>query len=395
MTPIFVNKDFEMMFRLSKRRVERIIQDIGNSGVDFFVNTIDAAGKQGASIEARVLLPLKTFAYGVPPHTFSDYFQMSKNMAKDCCRNFALVIKELYAAEYLRVPTSEDIRNITRLHQDKHGVPGMFGSLDCMHTPWKNCPKAWQGSYVSGQDSKKKAPSLVLEAVCDYHLWFWHASFGYAGSLNDLNILNLSPLLDSLVDGSFRDVELQSRSVPFAINGEVFDYLFMNVDGIYPPYARFTRTIHEPLTRVETLFAKWQEAVRKDIERAFGTLQGRWQATSRPFHQHDLGRIADVMNACLIMHNMCVSDRIMEGDLNARYNPARDVDVPELDEEETAYPNDFEAIGGAAAHVDIGLANVDPVVRENILRRQDHWQNLNDVLEHARLNRAIALHVAS
>jgi hypothetical protein len=96
-----------------------------------------------------------------------------------------------------------------------------------------------------------------LEAICDYHLWFWHGLFGDAGSLNDLNILNLSPLLDSLVDGSFRDVETQSRLVPFAINGEVFDYLLMNVDGIYPPYARFRQPIHEPLTRVEKLFAKW------------------------------------------------------------------------------------------------------------------------------------------
>jgi hypothetical protein len=81
MTPIFIEKDFEMMFCLSKARVERMIQDIGNSGVDFFVKTTDATGKQGASIEARVLLQLKTVANGVPPHTFSNYFQMSKNMA--------------------------------------------------------------------------------------------------------------------------------------------------------------------------------------------------------------------------------------------------------------------------------------------------------------------------
>lgn len=211
----------------------------------------------------------------------------------------------------------------------------MFGSLDCMHTPWKNCPKAWQGSYVSsGQDSKKKSPSLVLEAVCNYHLWFWHALFGYAGSLNDLNILNLSPLLDSLVDGTFDNVEKQSRTVPFVINGEIFNFLFLLVDGIYPPYSRFVRTIHEPVTQIEKLFAKWQEAGRKDIERAFGALQGGWQATARPFYQMDLLQIADVMHACLIMHNMCVSDRIMEADINARYNPSFGIDVPELDDEE-------------------------------------------------------------
>jgi Plant transposon protein. len=118
---------------------------------------------------------------------------MSVDLAKECCRNFDRAVEDLYADEYLRLPTAQDIKNVTRLHEAKHGIPGMFGSLDCMHTPWKNCPKAWQASYVSGQDSKKKSPSLVLEAVADYNMWFWHASFGYAGSLNDLNILNLSP----------------------------------------------------------------------------------------------------------------------------------------------------------------------------------------------------------
>jgi Plant transposon protein. len=109
----------------------------------FFVNTVDAAGKQGALMEARALLALKTYAYGVPPHTFTDYFQMLVDLSKECCRNFDSAMKEIYSDEYLRIPTSNDIRNVTRLHEEKHGVAGIFGSLDCMHVPWKNCPKAW------------------------------------------------------------------------------------------------------------------------------------------------------------------------------------------------------------------------------------------------------------
>jgi hypothetical protein len=66
----------------------------------------------------------------------------------------------------------------------------MMGSLDCMHTRWKNYPKAWQTLFKSGKESR--GPTVVLEAMSDYHLWFWHASsLGYAGSLNDLNVLNL------------------------------------------------------------------------------------------------------------------------------------------------------------------------------------------------------------
>jgi hypothetical protein len=81
--------------------------------------------------------------------------------------------------------------------------------------------KGWQASFKSGKETC--GPTVVLEALSDYHLvWFWHASFGYAGSLNDLNILNLSPLLESLVDGSFTELEQSIMLVPFEVAGNMF-----------------------------------------------------------------------------------------------------------------------------------------------------------------------------
>jgi len=138
---LFSGKNFEMMFHLLRTRVQRMLEDIRNARIAFYVNMVGAAGKQGASMEARVLLLLKTYAYGVPTHMFTDYFQMSVDFAKECCRNFDTAMKELYAEEYLCILTSNDLRNVTRLHEEKHGITGMFSSLDCMHAPWKNCPK--------------------------------------------------------------------------------------------------------------------------------------------------------------------------------------------------------------------------------------------------------------
>ena len=129
----------------------------------------------------------------------------------------------------------------------------MMGSLDCMHTQWKNCPKAWQASYKSSKESG--GPTVVLEAMSDYHLWFWHASFGYAGSLNDLNILNLSPFLECLVDGSFKTLEGAAGIVPFDVGGENFNALFALVDKIYPRYSRFVKGVFMPVTAEEIAFS--------------------------------------------------------------------------------------------------------------------------------------------
>jgi hypothetical protein len=54
-----------------------------------------------------------------------------------------------------------------------HGVDGIAGSIDCMHYDWLKCPKAWQGVFKRGD---QKYASLVLEAACDYNLYFWHVN---------------------------------------------------------------------------------------------------------------------------------------------------------------------------------------------------------------------------
>ena len=242
-TPLFV-ADFKLMFRVSRGRFQVLMEDVMRSNYSFYKSS-HMDGFQRSSIEARLLLPLKTLAYGVPHHTFIDYFQMSDPYARDCCLHFCKVIKLIYSSEYLRCPTQQDMKMITKLHKAVHHTDGLFGSLDCTHTLWKNCPKAWHGSYKGKEDK----PSIVLEAVADYHLFFWHASFGYTGTLNDISILSLSPLLDRMLDGSFHTVEAESGAIPYDVNGMQFTKLFLLVDGIYPSYSRFVRGIKQPITQ--------------------------------------------------------------------------------------------------------------------------------------------------
>ena len=80
------------------------------------------------------------------------------------------------------------------------------------------------------------------------------------------------------------------------------------MDGIYPRYSRFVKGMKEPITEEEKSFTEWQESVRKDVERAFGNLQGQFQALATPIVLMDLKVIADLCSSSLILHNMCVSD---------------------------------------------------------------------------------------
>lgn len=387
--PLF-GKEFLLFFRLGRSRVQLILEKLGNSGDKYWTSfRVDRYKKTGPSLEAKVLLPIRVLAYGVAAHCFCDYFQMSTTTARECVTRFNQSIPLLFGDEYLRLPDAQDLRSITSLHKRVHGVEGMLGSLDCMHTYWKNCPVAWQQSFCG----KSKGPTIVLEAIADHYLWFWHLSYGYSGALNDLNILNLSPFLKGMTDGSFSSVEEESGVVPFTIGKDVFDKLYVLVDGIYPKYCRFVRGFKGPITPQESKFTGWQEAARKDIERAFGVLQCKFKVLSYPIHTIDMGGLSCLVTTCLVLHNMAVSDRVM-GDPSLRYCPRVDSDYNVLAEDDAV---DDMYGGGRGDCKDGGgnnnqrtkvstttLAAMDEQLAKTVATRTE-WAALKDDAEWSRL----------
>ncbi|GJX61989.1 putative nuclease HARBI1 [Tanacetum coccineum] len=89
------------------------------------------------------------------------YFKQRRNALgiKDVIKIFGLV--------YLRRPNVEDVERILHLHSEYHGFPGMLGSIDCMHWPWKNYPVSWQGQFTRGDHGE---PTIMLEAVASQDL---------------------------------------------------------------------------------------------------------------------------------------------------------------------------------------------------------------------------------
>ena len=119
----------------------------------------------------------------------------------------------------------------------------------------------------------------------------------------------------------------------------------MLVDGIYPKWTRFVKAILQPVGSDETKFTSWQESARKDIERAFGVLQCKFQCVARPIYLMELVHIRNMVTASLILHNMCVSDRVM-GDVYSRYNPAFNVQLEKMERSNVRQPHDLKGKQG-------------------------------------------------
>ena len=147
----------------------------------------------------------------------------------------------------------------------------------------------------------KGVPTLLLEAVASSDLWILHAFFGVAGSNNDINVLDRSPLFDEVLEG-------RAPKISYTLNGNNYNLGYYLADGIYPEWAIFVKTIPRPQGEKRKLFSKYQEGQQKDVERAFGVFKSRFAIVRDPARFWDKGDLARIMRACIILHNMIVED---------------------------------------------------------------------------------------
>ncbi|XP_071700022.1 uncharacterized protein [Rutidosis leptorrhynchoides] len=215
---------------------------------------------------------LEGTAYGTAPDAFDEYLHMGQQTSYECLNNFCKSVFHLYDVEYLQKPTPQDVQRLITTHAEVHSFSGMLGSLDCMHWAWKNCPYRFNGHYTRGDHGY---PTIMLEAVASYDLWIWHAYFGPTGSNNDINVLNQSDLFNDLLQDN-------APACNFSVSGCNFTKGYYLIDGIYPEWTTLVKSFKSPPTPECAKFKRFQEAARKDIERAFGVLQGRWTITKNP-----------------------------------------------------------------------------------------------------------------
>ncbi|XP_033133217.1 uncharacterized protein LOC108870213 [Brassica rapa] len=355
--PTYPENLFRRRFRMNKPLFLRIVDRLSNE-VEYFREKKDALGRRSLSALQKCTAAIRVLAYGSATDAVDEYLRLGSTTARLCVEHFVEGIINLFGAEYLRRPTPADLQRLLYIGEQR-GFPGMVGSIDCMHWEWKNCPTAWKGQYSRGSAK----PTIVLEAVASYDLWIWHAFFGPPGTLNDINVLDRSPVFDDIING-------QAPQVTFSVNGNEYRLAYYLTDGIYPKWATFVQSISLPQGPKAALFAQHQEGVRKDVERAFGVLQARFGIIKNPARIWDKAKIGKIMRACIILHNMIVEDE---------RNGYRHFDVSEFEQGED----------NGGSHVDLTYSTDTPSnianmmgVRTTIRDKQRHRQLKADLVEH-------------
>ena len=166
-----------------------IVKALGNHS-EYFQVRYDGAGRRGLSPLTKCTAAMQMLAHTVVADCVDEYLKIGASTALQCLKKFTSCVVEVFGEQYLRKPNQADVDRLLQLAEARD-FPEMLGSIDCMHWEWKNCPTAWRASF---QKQVYKVPTIILEVVASYDLWIWHAFFGLPGSLNDINVIDRSPV---------------------------------------------------------------------------------------------------------------------------------------------------------------------------------------------------------
>jgi len=99
------------------------------------------------------------------------------------------------------------------------------------------------------------------------------------------------------------------RGTPFTINGRTHTLPYYLFDGIYPRYNFLMSPHPKPSTKEQRTFHCLQEAIRKDLERLFGSLMKRFHVALHPGRYHSVSQFVTTYKAIFILRIMCVESR--------------------------------------------------------------------------------------
>ncbi|GJV08055.1 ALP1-like protein isoform X1 [Tanacetum coccineum] len=142
----------------------RIVRDL-SANCPYFQEGRDAVGKAGISALVKCTFAIRQLADDVFQISLVEFFTNRLKKLSDCLMHLCNgVIEFCGEEEYFRTAYCiTDVEKLYAFHKNKHGFPGMIGSIDCTKWPWAQCPQAYRAQISRGDSGSEP---FLLEAGC-------------------------------------------------------------------------------------------------------------------------------------------------------------------------------------------------------------------------------------
>lgn len=294
------DRQFRRIFRLTKELVENII-------ILVTPYMVQPRRNSALSPQLKVLCSLKFFASGsyqldVGSNIFLSISQSSVSRAVEEVANI-LNRPEIFNHWVKFSVNEENLVNLRNGFFNMYGFPGVIGAIDCTHVaivpPKTNDPVYPEHMYIN----RKRYHSINIQLVCDSKLRILSVNSRYPGSTHDNHILSNSNIKVAM-----------ERLHQMGYNG----YHLLGDSGYYLRAWLLTPTEVEPPPNTnEYRYNACHKSTRSIIERCNGVLKMRFRCLlkHRVLH-YTPDKASLIINACVVLHNMCINHNIPEPDLD-------------------------------------------------------------------------------
>ncbi|XP_022007205.1 uncharacterized protein LOC110906369 [Helianthus annuus] len=116
--PKYNDDIFRHRFRMSKRLFLKIESGMEEND-SWFQEALDARGRKGVTPLQKVTSAIKQLATGNTPDENDEYLHMAERTSRECLEYFYDTVCKIYAPEFLRRPTSDDMALLYEAHEEK------------------------------------------------------------------------------------------------------------------------------------------------------------------------------------------------------------------------------------------------------------------------------------
>jgi hypothetical protein len=263
---------------------------------------VSSAGVPGVPLELQLLGVLRVLGRATCFDGIEELTGASAEAHRVFFHTFCERFSKKYYDEYVYLPrTAEETANWARDYS-LMGLTGAIGSTDCVHLHWDRCPHG----LVNLCTGKEGYPSLAYQATVNHKMRFMSSTKGFFGSMNDKSICKYDKFTQDL---KAKRVFAEQEYTLYDENGEptIEKGYYLICDGGFCNWKCLITGFKYYSNLNEALWSAQMESTRKDIERAFGILKGRFRCLKLPILFQKKHYIDYMFWTCVILHNMIMT----------------------------------------------------------------------------------------
>ncbi|KAG7345391.1 plant transposon protein [Nitzschia inconspicua] len=202
-----------------------------------------------------------------------------------------------------RKPTLHDFAKSCEVEYAQAGFPGCIGSMDATHIACEKVDFRLRQNHLS---FKLPYTSRTYNLTCNHRRLVICTTDGHLARWKDKSIQHFDKLATGLNEGTLLP-DLTFELYDYDAEGNVvkkkYRGAWLLVDNGYLAWSVTMPPISRTTMRREIRWSAQIEAMRKDVECAFGILKGRWRVLKAGVRVHGVEVADKIFKTCVALHN--------------------------------------------------------------------------------------------